>query len=216
MAQAQQAQPTPVFYLPAGQKPQHFDLSWAMTSAGFIRASIIAISPRYDADTSVNLSATRRTELHRRRAACTGIDQGRPAWRRSSACSLRIRPSPNCSSRRLCQRAVRQEPSRRQGRIPADGPRLRRFFGNLYHLNAEEEPENPDYPKDPELPPRFGPRGVIRSSAPTAKSRTRPLTMKRMETVDDESCAALSTSSTASTGAGKPWFCYFNPTRMHV
>ncbi len=80
------------------------------------------------------------------------------------------------------------------------------FFGNLYHLNAEEEPENPDYPKDPAFKARFGPRGVIRSAAtdtddPTVDPRwgkvgrqkiedTGPLTKKRMETIDDETTNA--------------------------
>jgi Sulfatase len=60
------------------------------------------------------------------------------------------------------------------------------FFGNLYHLNAEEEPENPDYPKDPEFRRRYGPRGVIRSNADGKIDDTGPLTKKRMETIDDE------------------------------
>ncbi len=60
------------------------------------------------------------------------------------------------------------------------------FFGNLYHLNAEEEPENPDYPKDPEFLKRFGPRGVIHSYADGKTEDTGPLTKKRMETVDEE------------------------------
>ena len=63
------------------------------------------------------------------------------------------------------------------------------FFGNLYHLNAEEEPENPDYPKDAEFKKRFGPRGVIHSlGSPTAAQieDTGPLTKERMETVDEE------------------------------
>jgi arylsulfatase len=60
------------------------------------------------------------------------------------------------------------------------------FFGNLYHLNAEEEPENPDYPKDPEFKKKFGPRGVIHSFAGGAIKDTGPLTRKRMETIDDE------------------------------
>ena len=80
------------------------------------------------------------------------------------------------------------------------------FFGNLYHLNAEEEPELPDYPKDPEYLKKFGPRGVLRTKAtdvddPTVDPRfgkvgkqtiedTGPLTKKRMETVDDETLAA--------------------------
>ncbi len=59
------------------------------------------------------------------------------------------------------------------------------FFGNLYHLNAEEEPENEDYPKDPKFRERFGPRGVIKSSADGKIEDTGPLTKKRMETVDE-------------------------------
>src|SRR5262245_27067752 len=59
------------------------------------------------------------------------------------------------------------------------------FFGNLYHLNAEEEPENPDYPKDPRFRQRFGPRGVLKSTADGKIENTGPLTRKRMETVDE-------------------------------
>jgi arylsulfatase A-like enzyme len=90
------------------------------------------------------------------------------------------------------------------------------FFGNLYHLNAEEEPENPDYPKDPNFRRRFGPRGVIRSSADGRIEDTGPLTKKRMETIDDETCAAALDFMDRQHRAGKPWFCYFNSTRMHV
>ena len=90
------------------------------------------------------------------------------------------------------------------------------FFGNLYHLNAEEEPENPDYPKDPNFRRRFGPRGVIRSSADGRIEDTGPLTKKRMETIDDETCAAALDFIDRQHRAGKPWFCYFNSTRMHV
>ena len=60
------------------------------------------------------------------------------------------------------------------------------FFGNLYHLNAEEEPEQPDYPKDPEFKKKFGPRGVIHSFADGKIEDTGPLTKKRMETIDEE------------------------------
>jgi arylsulfatase len=90
------------------------------------------------------------------------------------------------------------------------------FFGNLYHLNAEEEPENPDYPKDPAFRKRFGPRGVIRSSADGKIEDTGPLTRKRMETIDDETSAAALDFIDRQHKAGKPWFCYFNSTRMHV
>src|ERR671930_2183242 len=64
------------------------------------------------------------------------------------------------------------------------------FFGNLYHLNAEEEPENPDYPKNPEFRKRFGPRGVLHTFADGKIEDTGPLTRKRMETVDEEFLAA--------------------------
>src|ERR671913_515265 len=64
------------------------------------------------------------------------------------------------------------------------------FFGNLYHLNAEEEPEHPDYPKDPAFRKRFGPRGVLRTTSGGPIEDTGPLTRKRMETVDDETVAA--------------------------
>ena len=69
------------------------------------------------------------------------------------------------------------------------------FFGNLYHLNAEEEPENEDYPKNPDFKKKYGPRGVIRSTAGGKIEDTGPLTRKRMETIDDEVLAARPTSS---------------------
>jgi arylsulfatase A-like enzyme len=90
------------------------------------------------------------------------------------------------------------------------------FFGNLYHLNAEEEPENVDYPKDPAFRKRFGPRGVIRSSADGRIEDTGPLTRKRMETVDEEVTAAALDFMTRARQAGKPFFLWWNSTRMHV
>ncbi|UIJ81791.1 arylsulfatase [Rhizobium leguminosarum] len=90
------------------------------------------------------------------------------------------------------------------------------FFGNLYHLNAEEEPENPDYPKNPDFARRFGPRGVIKASADGRIEDTGPLTTKRMETVDQEFLGAAMDFIDRQQKADKPWFCYFNPTRMHV
>ncbi|MEI7867865.1 MAG: arylsulfatase [Candidatus Methylumidiphilus sp.] len=89
------------------------------------------------------------------------------------------------------------------------------FFGNLYHLNAEEEPEDPDYPKDPEFKKRFGPRGVIHSFADGRIEDTGPLTKKRMETIDDEVTAlALRFIDEAHT-AEKPFFLWYNTTAMH-
>jgi len=106
------------------------------------------------------------------------------------------------------------------------------FFGNLYHLNAEEEPEHPDYPKDPQFRARFGPRGVLRCKAtdsddPTEDPRfgrvgkqtiedTGALTKKRMETIDDETSAAAVDFIERQARANKPFFVWFNSTRMHA
>ena len=106
------------------------------------------------------------------------------------------------------------------------------FFGNLYHLNAEEEPENPDYPKDPNFRKKFGPRGVLKCKAsdkddPTVDEafgrvgkqvieNTGALDTKRMETVDEEFLASALDFMERKTKEGKPWFCYMNTTRMHV
>src|SRR6478672_1757263 len=90
------------------------------------------------------------------------------------------------------------------------------FYGNLYHLNAEEEPENPDYPKDPDFRKRFGPRGVIKSSADGKIENTGPLTTKRMETIDSEFLDGAKDFINRQHKANKPWFCYFNSTRMHI
>lgn len=89
------------------------------------------------------------------------------------------------------------------------------FLGNLYHLNAEEEPENEDYPKDPEFRKKYGPRGVIKSSVDGSIEDTGPLTKKRMETVDDETVTAALDFIDRQHGAGKPFFCWWNGTRMH-
>ena len=90
------------------------------------------------------------------------------------------------------------------------------FFGNLYHLNAEEEPENVDYPKNPEFKKKFGPRGVLHSYADGRVEDTGPLTKKRMETVDQEFLTAAMDFMDRQTKANKPFFCWFNSTRMHV
>jgi len=93
------------------------------------------------------------------------------------------------------------------------------FFGNLYHLNAEEEPENEDYPKDPEFRKKYGPRGVIHSWATADGAQkiedTGPLTKKRMETVDDETSDRALAFIDEQHKAGKPWFVWWNGTRMH-
>jgi len=106
------------------------------------------------------------------------------------------------------------------------------FYGNLYHLNAEEEPELPDYPKDPAFRARFGPRGVMDCKAsttddPTVDPRfgkvgkqackdTGPLTAKRMETIDDDIAQRAVDFIQRQTKAGKPMFVWVNFTHMHL
>jgi arylsulfatase A-like enzyme len=97
------------------------------------------------------------------------------------------------------------------------------FFGNLYHLNAEEEPEHPDYPTEEEVPgfrERFGPRGVIRSWADGDGTQriedTGPLTRKRMETCDEEFRDAAVDFIRRQHDAGTPFFVWFNATHMHL
>ena len=92
------------------------------------------------------------------------------------------------------------------------------FFGNLYHLNAEEEPELEDYPDPAEFPEfrkRFGPRGVIHSFSDGKIEDTGPLTKKRMETIDDETIAAAKKFIRDAVSSGKPFFVWWNGTRMH-
>ena len=90
------------------------------------------------------------------------------------------------------------------------------FFGNLYHLNAEEEPEYPDYPKNPEFRKKFGPRGVIHSFADGRITDTGPLTKKRMETIDEEVNAKALDFMQRAKQADKPFFLWWNSTRMHI
>jgi arylsulfatase A-like enzyme len=106
------------------------------------------------------------------------------------------------------------------------------FLGNLYHLNSEEEPEDPDYPKDPEFAAKFGPRGMLHTFAadhddPTVDPRfgrigkqtimdTGPLTRKRMETLENELLAASLGFMDRSAAAQKPFFLWHNTSRMHV
>src|SRR5687767_11702070 len=106
------------------------------------------------------------------------------------------------------------------------------FFGNLYHLNAEEEPEMDNYPKDPRFFENFGPRGVMHCWATDKNDKTvqprwgkvgkqkikdtGPLTKKRMETCDDEFVAAATDFIKRQNKAGKPWFVWLNTTHMHM
>ena len=105
------------------------------------------------------------------------------------------------------------------------------FYGNLYHLNAEEEPENPDYPQDPAFRAEFGPRGVLDCKAtarpsdfedprfgPMGKQQcedTGPLTKKRMETADEEFVGRAMDFIKTNTKAGTPWFAWLSTSRMH-
>jgi arylsulfatase len=90
------------------------------------------------------------------------------------------------------------------------------FFGNLYHLNAEEEPEGYFYPKDPNFRKQFGPRGVIKSSADGKIEDTGPLNTARMPTVDEEFLGAAKDFIGRQAKADKPFFVWFNSTRMHI
>ena len=92
------------------------------------------------------------------------------------------------------------------------------FFGNLYHLNAEEEPEQPDYPSEEDFPnfrERFGPRGVIHSYADGRIEDTGPLTKKRMETADEEFLAETERFIRDASEGDAPFFVWFNTTAMH-
>jgi arylsulfatase A-like enzyme len=92
------------------------------------------------------------------------------------------------------------------------------FLGNLYHLNAEEEPELEDYPnpeKYPDFRAKYGPRGVIHSYADGRIEDTGPLTKKRMETIDDETLAAAKQFIRDAVKSGEPFFVWWNGTRMH-
>ena len=90
------------------------------------------------------------------------------------------------------------------------------FFGNLYHLNAEEEPETYYYPKDPEFHKKYGPRGVIKSTADGNIEDTGPMTRKRMETADEEFLASGLDFIERAHKADKPFFVWMSTTRMHV
>jgi len=106
------------------------------------------------------------------------------------------------------------------------------FFGNLYHLNAEEEPELPDYPKDPEFKKHFGPRGVLHCIATDKDDATidprfgkvgkqmvtdtGPLTKKRMETIDEEITAKALDWMEKQAKTDQPFFLWYNPTAMHM
>jgi arylsulfatase A-like enzyme len=107
------------------------------------------------------------------------------------------------------------------------------FFGNLYHLNAEQEPEDPDYPQDPSFAAMFGPRGAFKCVATATENPappdprfgawgkqtcedTGPLTIKRMETIDEEVTKGALDFMTKAHQDGKPFFVWWNSSRMHI
>jgi arylsulfatase len=90
------------------------------------------------------------------------------------------------------------------------------FFGSLYHLNAEDEPEHPDYPQDREFRQKFGPRGVLQTYADGRVTNTGPLTKKRMETVDEEFAKSAIDFMQRAKKVDKPFFVWLNATRMHI
>jgi len=122
-------------------------------------------------------------------------------------------------------------PGAKEGLSEKD-PTLAEFFGNLYHLNAEDEPEHAEYPKNTQFKLRFGPRGVLRCTATTTDTPgddsrfgkwgkqncedTGPLDKKRMETVDEEFLKATLDFIDRAHQNKKPFFAWFNSTRMHI
>jgi arylsulfatase len=161
----------------------------------------------------------------------TGLTKvGMPAPRWAEGRGSDDRPVPQES--RLCHRPVRQEPPRRSQRALPTVHGFDEFFGNLYHLNAEEEPEYPDWPKGKEFNDKFRPRGVLKCKATDKDDatvdpkygrvgrqtieNTGPLNRKRMETVDEEFLGAALDFMERKTKEGGPWLCYMNTTRMHI
>src|SRR4029453_10849255 len=162
-----------------------------------------------------------------------GPAEGRPSGRTRRALRQGPEDRQPAQGARPCHRPVRQEPPGRPQRVHPTVHGFDEFFGNFYHLNAEEEPENPDYPKDPAFKQKFGPRGVFHCYATDTASTlpadprfgawgkqrcedTGALTKKRMETIDDEVMAATLKFIDTSQAANKPWFVWFNTTRMHI
>ncbi|MEZ5580767.1 MAG: sulfatase-like hydrolase/transferase [Candidatus Competibacteraceae bacterium] len=118
---------------------------------------------------------------------------------------------------RLCHGSVRQEPSGRSGQFLPTNHGFDEFFGNLYHLNAEEEPERPYWMgNNPDFLKSYNPRGVIHSFADGKITDMAPLNKKRMETIDDETTAACMDFIDRQVKAQKPFFVWMNFTRMHI
>ena len=136
--------------------------------------------------------------------ADVGLDPGPDA---SPSSSSRLATPPGSSARTTSVTRTKSLPSNHG---------FDEFFGNLYHLNAEDEPEHLDYPKDPVFREKFGPRGVIHSYADGRIEDTGTLTKKRMETIDDEVTDRAVEFIRECHAAGKPFFVWWNATRMHV
>ena len=148
-------------------------------------------------------------------------------------CRTRTRRSPSCSSHSATSTGQfgKNHLGDRNEFLPTVHG-FDEFFGNLYHLNAEDEPENPDYPKNTEFKLKFGPRGVLRCTATTVDTPgedprfgkwgkqncedTGPLDKKRMETVDQEFLDATVNFIDRANRDKKPFFAWFNPSRMHI
>ena len=164
---------------------------------------------------------------HRPARLAHRTDEGRPARCERSDCRRKTRRSPRCSSR--SGYATGQFGKNHLGDRNEFLPTVHgfdEFYGNLYHLNAEEEPELPDYPKDPAFRAKYGPRGVMDCKAsdkddPTVDPRfgkvgkqmikdTGPLTKKRMETIDDDVASRAVDFIQRQNKAGKPFFVWVN------
>ena len=170
---------------------------------------------------------------HRPKPVADGTAESRPAWSEGRTVRQKIRPSPSCSSRRATRPAQfgKNHLGDRNEFLPTVHG-FDEFFGNLYHLNAEDEPEHPDYPKNPAFRAQFGPRGVMKCVATTTDTPgddprfgawgkqkcedTGPLTKKRMETIDEEFLDASTDFIDRANRDKKPFFVWFNPSRMHI
>jgi hypothetical protein len=243
MAQAQQQASTPgrkpniLCYL--GRRHRHNRCQRLLSGpAGFPYAKHRSHRPRGD-DIHRLL---RRAKLHRRprgvhyrtKRVPHGQFEGRLAGRRDGLAEGRSDDRRIAQAVGLCDRPIRQEPSGDRNEFLPTVHGFDEFYGNLYHLNAEEEPELPDYPNPQDFPhfrERFGPPGVIHCFAsdvddPTTDPRfgrvgkqkiedTGPLTRKRMETIDDDIADRAAAFIDQQAKASKPFFCWVNFTHMH-
>ncbi len=163
-------------------QPRHDGLQDAATSIASPRKA--RCSPNWDGQQSC--TAGRAAFITGQSPIRTGLTKvGLP--RRPEGMKRKTRPSRRCCARRgtLTGQFGKNHLGDRDEMLPTNHG-FDEFFGDLYHLNAEQEPEHPDYPKDPAFKKRFGPRGVIHSFADGRITDTGPLTKKRMETIDEE------------------------------